>query len=100
MFDDRDPVQAENALRCNTDIMRVVIELGGALSGEHGIGTEKLEFMPLVYNADDLEAMRRVRDVFDPQHLSNPGKAIPSHRCWEVKGHESRLAFAVTKAHG
>ena len=101
LFDERDPKQVENALACNSEIMRAVIEMGGALSGEHGIGLEKLEFMPLVYNEDDLEGMRRVRDVFDPKRLSNPGKAVPSRRCWEVKGHQPpSLAFGVRKAHG
>ena len=101
LYDEKNPKQVEDALACNSEIMRAVVEMGGALSGEHGIGLEKLEFMPLVYNEDDLEGMRRVRDVFDPKHLSNPGKAVPSRCCWEVKGHEPpSLAFGVRKAHG
>jgi hypothetical protein len=47
-----------------------------------------------------LDGMRKVRAVFDPHHLSNPGKAVPSRRCWEVKGHEPpKLAFATRKGH-
>ncbi len=101
LYDERVPNQVDLALACNSEIMRAVVEMGGALSGEHGIGLEKLEFMTMVYNADDLEGMRRVRDVFDPKRLCNPGKAVPSRRCWEVKGHEPpRLAFGTRKAHG
>ncbi|MEI6233221.1 MAG: FAD-linked oxidase C-terminal domain-containing protein [Planctomycetota bacterium] len=101
LFDERDPKQVENALACNTEVMHTVVEMGGALSGEHGIGLEKLEFMTMVYNEDDLEGMRRVRDVFDPKRISNPGKAIPSRRCWEVAGHQPpSLAFGVKKMHG
>ena len=100
LFDERDPKQVENARACNTEIMHAVVASGGALSGEHGIGLEKLEFMHLIYNADDLEGMTRVREVFDPKRLCNPGKAIPSRRCWEVKGHEApKLAFGVRQGH-
>ncbi|GMV82273.1 MAG: hypothetical protein AMXMBFR7_34570 [Planctomycetota bacterium] len=88
LFDERDPRQVEAALACNEEVMSAVIEAGGMLSGEHGIGLEKLHFMPRVFSPDDLDAMLRVREVFDPRHLSNPHKAIPSRRCWEVKGHE------------
>ncbi len=88
LFDERDPRQVEAALACNEEVMSAVIEAGGMLSGEHGIGFEKLHFMPRVFSADDLDAMLRVREVFDPRYLSNPHKAIPSRRCWEVKGHE------------
>lgn len=101
LFDERQPKQIEDALKCNSEIMHAVVAAGGALSGEHGIGLEKLEFMPLVYNPDDLEGMARVRAVFDPKGLCNPGKAVPSRRCWEVKGHEPpSVAFGVRKATG
>jgi glycolate oxidase len=101
LYDERNQKQVEDALACNSEIMRTVVEMGGSLSGEHGIGIEKLEFMPWVFNADDLEGMSRVRDVFDPKRLSNPGKAVPSRRCWEVKGHEApKLAFGVKKMSG
>jgi len=103
LFDERDPKQVENALACNAEVMMAVIEAGGTLSGEHGIGIEKLEFMAHIYTEDDMDGMRKVRAVFDPHHLSNPGKAVPSRRCWEVKGHyppvPAKLAFGVRKGH-
>jgi glycolate oxidase len=100
LYDDRVPQQIENALACNSEIMYAVVEMGGSLSGEHGIGMEKLEFMPLVFNEDDLEGMRKVREVFDPAQLCNRGKAVPSRKCREVRGHEApRLAFGVRQSH-
>jgi glycolate oxidase len=55
------------------------------ISGEHGIGTEKRDFMPLLFGDDDLDAMRRLRESFDPEHMSNPGKIFPTTRfCMEA----------------
>lgn len=99
LFDERDPKKVEDALACNSEIMMTVIRAGGMLSGEHGIGLEKLEFMSHVYTEEDMDGMRKVRSVFDPQNLANPNKAVPSRRCWEVKGHEPpKLAFATKKS--
>ncbi len=87
LFDERDPAQVERALACNDEILQAVIAAGGTLSGEHGIGIEKLAFMPQVYTENDLDGMRLLRSVFDPEHLCNAGKAIPTRRCWETRGH-------------
>jgi len=91
LFDERDPKQVDNALLCNSEVMMAVVAAGGMLSGEHGIGIEKLEFMHHVFNDDDMDGMRKVRNVFDPKQLCNPGKAVPSRRCWEVKGTNRRV---------
>jgi D-lactate dehydrogenase (cytochrome) len=53
------------------------VEMGGAISGEHGIGIEKQEFMPLMFNEEELSAMREIKDIFDPDELLNPGKVFP-----------------------
>jgi glycolate oxidase len=77
LFDMRDPgvlVQVEAA---GEEMLRAVVEMGGALSGEHGIGLEKNAFMPWIYSADDLDAMRRVKTALDPAGLLNPGKVFP-----------------------
>jgi glycolate oxidase len=58
-------------------MLRAVVELGGTLSGEHGIGLEKAAFMPWIYTDDDLAAMKRVKSVLDPDGLLNPGKIFP-----------------------
>jgi len=81
-----------------SEIMLAVVAAGGKLSGEHGIGIEKLEFMPRVYSEDDLDAMRRVRAVFDPDNLCNPGKAVPVRGNGE-RQEQPRVAFGVTQAH-
>jgi len=99
-FDERDPKQVQAALDCCSEVLTAVVDAGGMLSGEHGIGIEKLAFMPKVFSEDDMDAMRKLRAVFDPKNLCNPGKAIPSRRCWEVKGHQPpALAFGVKRAH-
>ena len=95
LFDERKAEEVERALKCNDEVLAAVVEAGGMLSGEHGIGMEKLKFMPQVFTEDDLEGMRRVREVFDPNYVSNPGKAIPSRRCWEVKGHAPPVEVAA-----
>jgi glycolate oxidase len=99
-FDERDPKQVQAALECCSEVLGAVVAAGGMLSGEHGIGIEKLEFMPQVFTEEDMEGMRKIRDVFDPKTLANPGKAVPSRRCWEVKGHTPpTLAFGTQRGH-
>jgi glycolate oxidase len=57
--------------------MQVCIDAGGTITGEHGVGVDKLRYMPLVFNADSLEVMRGVRRAFDPREHCNPGKVLP-----------------------
>ena len=86
LFDDRIPGETERALECGEEFLRLCIEAGGALTGEHGIGMEKRDFMPWLFTDDDLARFRQVRDVFNPRGLSNPGKVIPTPgRCIEAK---------------
>ena len=68
-------------------ILEICIDAGGSLTGEHGIGVDKVCSMPLLFGADDLEAMQRLRRAFDPAGLCNPGKVFPTPRlCGEVPG--------------
>ena len=60
------------------EILRVCVEAGGVISGEHGIGSEKNDFMQMLFNEADLDAMRRLRAVFDPDGVCNPGKVFPA----------------------
>ena len=61
------------------------MEMGGSITGEHGVGSEKLDHVDLMFDTDDLDVMGRLRAVFDPKRLCNPGKAIPErHACGEV----------------
>ncbi|MFZ0214685.1 MAG: FAD-linked oxidase C-terminal domain-containing protein, partial [Candidatus Dormiibacterota bacterium] len=77
LFDLRERGILETVERAGGDMLRAVIEAGGTLSGEHGIGIEKNAFMPWIYGPADLDAMRRVKQVFDARELFNPGKIFP-----------------------
>jgi glycolate oxidase len=77
LFDMRDTEVLHQVEGAGEEMLRAVIELGGALSGEHGIGLEKNAFMPWVFSADDLDAMRRVKDALDGTGIMNPGKVFP-----------------------
>ncbi|HYU63258.1 MAG TPA: FAD-linked oxidase C-terminal domain-containing protein [Verrucomicrobiae bacterium] len=77
LFDLRDKEVLPQVEAAGEEMLRAVVELGGALSGEHGIGLEKSAFMPWTYTEDDLDAMHRVKDVFDAGGILNPGKIFP-----------------------
>jgi glycolate oxidase subunit GlcD len=79
-FDRRDPVQLERVREMGAEILRICIDAGGVLSGEHGIGIEKLDYMALLFSEADLDPMRWLHDAFDPDDVCNPGKLIPSPR--------------------
>jgi glycolate oxidase len=85
LYDERDSDQRARVLQASAEILRVCAEVGGSLSGEHGIGIEKRDDMPLVFNELDMAAMLKVRAVFNPQDLCNPGKVFPTPgRCIEL----------------
>lgn len=77
LFDPGDPDQVQRVHRAGHQIMEACVALGGTISGEHGVGTEKLDGMRLVFSEDDLEYQRRVRTAFDRRGLLNPGKVLP-----------------------
>ena len=82
LYDERDPDQVKRALAAGHDILERCIELGGSVTGEHGIGVEKIDFMEKQFTKDDLDAMRSLRRVFDPENRCNPHKMFPgSKRC-------------------
>jgi glycolate oxidase len=78
LFDDRDAEERARVSAAGQEILRACLELGGSLSGEHGVGVEKREAMSAQFDADSLAAMRRLRDAFDPEGLCNPGKILPT----------------------
>jgi glycolate oxidase len=86
LFDQRDPEQFKRAVEASGEIMRHCIDCGGALTGEHGIGMEKNELMPLMFSDADLDLMQRVRAAFNPDGVLNPGKVLPIGKgCKEVR---------------
>jgi glycolate oxidase len=87
LYDATQPGQIEAAEACGNDIMRYCVEVGGVLSGEHGIGVEKRDLMGTMFGESDLNQQLRVKCAFDPNGLLNPGKVFPElHRCAEL-GH-------------
>ncbi len=86
LFDAREPGVMEKVLACGKEIVEVCVAAGGALSGEHGIGLEKQEFMPMLFNDADLAAMKRLKAAFNPEHFFNPCKIFPLRHatCAEV----------------
>ena len=85
-FDATDAELTARVDRASAEIMEACIAAGGTITGEHGVGLDKLRYMPLVFDGDSLAAMRAVRHVFDPHEQVNPGKVIPVHACREWAG--------------
>ncbi|HWP45234.1 MAG TPA: FAD-linked oxidase C-terminal domain-containing protein, partial [Blastocatellia bacterium] len=77
-FDGRDPDQVARVERASKEIMQLCVSVGGSITGEHGVGMDKIEAMRLIFSEDDLNRMLQVKDVFNPYGLCNPGKVIPS----------------------
>ncbi|MEW5705031.1 MAG: FAD-linked oxidase C-terminal domain-containing protein [Pseudomonadota bacterium] len=85
LFDANVPGDLEKAEALGAEILKLTVEVGGALSGEHGIGVEKRDLMRTAFSEMDLEHQQRVKCVFDPHSLLNPGKVFPTlHRCAEM----------------
>ncbi len=85
LFDGRNPDDVARIFAMGEDILKICIDVGGSLSGEHGIGCEKKEYMGMVFTDSDLETMLRVKAVFNPRGLLNPDKIFPTRRsCTEI----------------
>jgi glycolate oxidase len=86
LFDRKNHDQVERVLGASKELIKYCIDIGGALTGEHGIGTEKRDYMTLVYTTDDLAAMAGIKHAFDPQASFNPEKLFPrGYMCGEVR---------------
>jgi len=91
-FDSRDDAEVARVKQAGREIMETCVRAGGTITGEHGVGLDKSEYLPLVFNDDDMGAMLRVRAAFDPAGLCNPGKIIPV-----LKGCGEARAVVATK---
>jgi glycolate oxidase subunit GlcD len=89
-YDRSDEALAERVFAASREIIEACVAAGGSISGEHGIGIDKMEFMPLIFDQATLDLMCDVRGVFDPSGRSNPGKVIPVRACreWRAGGFE------------
>lgn len=85
LFDANQPGELERAEAFGSDILKLCVDVGGVLTGEHGVGIEKRDLMPYMFSEDDLKQQQRIKCAFDPDHLLNPGKVYPTlHRCAEL----------------
>jgi len=97
LYDANKPGELERAEAFGNDILRLCVEVGGVLTGEHGVGVEKRDLMPEMFTEVDLKQQQRLKCAFDPDLLLNPGKVFPRlHRCAELGRmhvHGGQLAF-------
>ena len=85
LYDAGVPGELEKAEEFGNEILKLCIEVGGSITGEHGVGVEKLDAMCFQYSDAELDVFHQIKAAFDPQTLLNPGKAVPSlHRCAEL----------------
>jgi glycolate oxidase len=85
LYDANQPGELDQAEAFGNDILRLCVEVGGVLTGEHGVGVEKRDLMPVMFSEIDLMQQQRVKWAFDPAKLLNPGKVFPQlHRCAEM----------------
>jgi len=85
LYDPRKPGEEARVVAVGAEILKVCAEVGGSISGEHGIGLEKADYMPFIFSEADLACMHRVKEAFNPTGLCNPGKIFPSNKaCVEV----------------
>ncbi len=90
-----DPDESERVHRAMSAIMHACVDAGGSITGEHGVGLDKIGYIDLIFSPESLRAMCRLREVFDPDHRSNPGKVVPIHSCQEWRAapsHRNRPA--------
>ena len=78
LFDERDPDQVRRVLDASAEILEECIRCGGSVTGEHGIGVEKLDLMPKLFSPADLEQMLRLRSAFNPENRCSPNKIFPT----------------------
>jgi glycolate oxidase len=77
LFDGREPGALARAEALAGKILQMCIDMGGSITGEHGVGIEKRDFLPVLFNAEEVECLKRVRAAFDPLGIANPGKMFP-----------------------
>ena len=92
LFDERNSRETQLAFEIGGKILKLCVDKGGALSGEHGIGIEKRQYMPYMFNKDDLEYMSKLKNVFDSNSLLNPGKIFP------VESEQSKTNFSQSSS--
>jgi glycolate oxidase len=96
MFDPRDPAQLELVQVASRDILEYCVSVGGSITGEHGVGLEKRDLMPLLFTDEDLDVMLSLRNAFNADGVLNPGKLFPTTRvCAETRGASRNAVLAA-----
>ena len=97
LYDANQPGELDRAERFGAEILQLCVEVGGTITGEHGVGSEKIDQMCVQFQALELQQFHAIKSAFDPDNLLNPGKAIPTlHRCAELGAmhvHNGELPF-------
>jgi glycolate oxidase len=96
LFDMRNPGELDRVIEAGAAIVKACIELGGSITGEHGIGLEKKAYIGLLFSETDLESMNRIRRVFDPSGRFNPAKMFPTpSSCGELRRQPAHIAAGL-----
>ena len=99
LFDPNDEALLERALAAGEELLQACLDVGGVLTGEHGVGIEKQMYMERQYSPETLGAMMALKKVFDPENLSNPSKILPHHAgCGESRGVLGRSSQSAQEA--
>ena len=86
LFDQRDREEYKRVVAAGAEILSFCVSLGGSITGEHGVGMEKNDLMPLLFTEDDLTVMGKLKSVFNPQGRLNPSKVFPTTKgCGEIR---------------
>jgi glycolate oxidase len=78
LYDGREPGALQRAEALAGRILKMCVEMGGSITGEHGVGVEKREYLPDMFSADEIDCMKRIAAAFDPRGIANPGKMFPA----------------------
>ncbi len=98
LFDPQNPDMVRRVHLAGQEVMKLCVDQGGTISGEHGVGSEKLEYMKLMYDAGELQAMRDIKQVFDPNDILNPGKIIPAEPVYVKAPHTPKADLPLAAA--
>lgn len=99
LFDERNPGELDRVIEAGTEILKRCVDYGGSVTGEHGVGIEKVSMMEYAFSGETLDAMRELRSIFNPHEIFNPSKLLPSNRgCIEVGKAFAIAADSATQA--
>jgi len=98
LYDADNPGEEDRALILSYDILRLCVDAGGSITGEHGVGREKQCVMSYMFRAPDLAVMQRVRRAFDPHNIANPEKLFPTPRLCGERRHGAYIPHPVEAA--